>query len=150
MRSSSRKTLVRNALLIGASGVATVASAQMGCSSPASTTPESALSAQGGGGSSESTGTVGMQLTLPGGEQISSITWSITGPNGESAPVKSGTISVTNSTAIAFLVGGIPAGSGYTITITGTSSEGSVTCVGSAEFNTTTRTAGTTTRPRRS
>jgi hypothetical protein len=88
----------------------------------------------------ENTGSLGMQLTLPGGQQVNSVTWTITGPNGASTVVQSGTINLQNSQTISFLVGGIPAGNNYTIVVTGTSTDGTANCIGSVTFNTTART----------
>jgi hypothetical protein len=82
---------------------------------------------------------VGARLTLPGGEVINTLTWTITGPNGASTVVQSGTVSVANSLTVSFLVGGIPAGTGYTISVSGTSADGTVTCGGSATFGVTAR-----------
>jgi hypothetical protein len=137
MRTILRKTLLRNALVLGAMGAATVAAAQVGCSQapgggPSSTEPRPV--------SGESTGSVGLKLTLPGGAQINSISWTITGPNGASTVVQSGTLNVQNSAAINFLVGNIAPGTGYDISLTGTSTSGSVSCTGSALFNVTART----------
>jgi hypothetical protein len=117
-------------LLLGAMG-ATVASLQMGCSQA----PGGSGTAQG-----ENVGTVGMRLTLPGGEQIQSIGWTITGPNGASTVIQTGTANVQSSDAISFLVGNIPAGTNFTISLSGTSSDGNVTCTGSAQFNVVART----------
>jgi hypothetical protein len=82
---------------------------------------------------------VGAQLTLPGGAVINALTWTITGPNGASTVVQSGTVNVANSMTVSFLVGGIPAGTGYTISVSGTSTDGTATCAGSATFNVTAR-----------
>jgi phospholipase C len=136
MRSTLRKTLLRNTLVLGAIGAVTVASAQIGCSQGSgggSSIPEP------GPAAGDRTGNVGLKLTLPGGAQINSISWTITGPNGASTVVQTGTVNVQNSQAISFLVGNIPAGAGYSISLTGTSTNGSVSCVGSATFSLTAR-----------
>jgi acid phosphatase len=80
-----------------------------------------------------------MQLTLPNGSQLSTISWTITGPNGASTVVQSGSVNVTNSQTINFTIGGIPAGSNYRIALTGTSTDNKVTCAGSATFSVTAR-----------
>jgi hypothetical protein len=85
---------------------------------------------------SEDTGSVGMQLTLPGGENISVIHWAITGPNGTTNVVQSSSVTV-QALSIHFLVGDIPAGSGYLATLSGTSTDSTVSCTGSAPFNVT-------------
>jgi hypothetical protein len=121
---------------LGAVGAASLAAIEVGCSStngpgsPGSSEPAPA----------ENTGTLGMQLTLPGGQQVNSVAWTITGPNDASTVVQSGTVNLQNSQSISFLVGGIPAGNNYTIVLTGTSTDGTATCVGSVTFNLTART----------
>jgi hypothetical protein len=82
----------------------------------------------------DGTGSVGMNLSLPGGEVVNSVSWTITGPNGFT---KSSTFSVQGSTAISFTVGGLPSGSGYTVSISATTADATVTCLGSATFSVT-------------
>jgi phospholipase C len=135
MRSIVRNNVVRTTFVLCALGAATLAAAQAGCSG------EGAV--PGGPSSdpsSQPAGTVGMQLTLPGGEQLTSVSWTITGPNGSPTVVTSGTTPVGNSQTISFQIGGIPAGNNYTIALSGTTTDGSVTCAGSAPFNVTART----------
>ena len=64
----------------------------------------------------------------------------MTGPNGASTVVSTGTVSVGSSQTISFQIGGIPAGTNYAIALTGTTTDGSVTCSGSAPFSVTART----------
>ncbi len=132
MRAISRSS-VRYVLLVAGVGlVAGVSAQQIGCSSDSlggKATSASESDPQG------SVGTVGLKLTLPGGEQLNSVSWTITGPNGASTPVESGSVNVTNSTSISFVAGGIPAGAGYTVTITGTTTDGTITCSGSMTFS---------------
>jgi hypothetical protein len=78
----------------------------------------------------DGTGTVGLQYTLPGGEHISTISYSLT--DGTPAHTYTGTVNVAGSSSISFVVGGVAAGSGYNITVTATSDDGTVTCSGSA------------------
>jgi hypothetical protein len=78
----------------------------------------------------DSTGSIGLQLTLPGGEVINTVTYKITG-NGEDL---TNTVNVQNSQTISFLVGGIPAGTGYTIALTATTVDGTTTCIGTTTF----------------
>jgi phospholipase C len=137
MRSIPRSPTARNVLLLGAIGAGAIVCTPIGCSSPGATgtgAPEPVT----GQPSVDKVGSVGMQLTLPGGEQINSVNWTVTGPNGASTVVKTGTVSVGSSTAISFLIGGIPAGSNYSIFLTGTSTDGTATCAGTATFNVTT------------
>jgi hypothetical protein len=115
---------------------ATVAGAQIGCSQgPGGSSLGGPGSAQG-----DNVGSVGMHLTLPGGEEIQTIAWTITGPSGTSTVVQTGTVAVQNSAAISFLVGNLPSGTNFTIALSGTSTDGSVTCAGSAQFNVVART----------
>ncbi|HEY4016199.1 MAG TPA: alkaline phosphatase family protein [Polyangiaceae bacterium] len=136
MRSIVRKSLVRHALLIGVAGVAATAVAQVGCSSTNTSSPPGGAN----GGSQDNVGTVGMQLTLPGGETLAVVNWTVTGPGGASTIVQSGSVNVAGSQSISFLVGGIPAGSGYSIMLTSTTTDGNVSCSGSATFNVSART----------
>jgi phospholipase C len=78
------------------------------------------------------TGSVDVAL-VQGGVTINTVSYQITGPNSFS---KTGTIDVSNSTALATIIGGIPAGNGYTITLSATGTDGS-NCGGSATFNVT-------------
>jgi hypothetical protein len=108
-------------------------------------------SASGGGGQAsnsttpsspgDSTGTVGLSLTLPGGAVISSVTYELLTSSG--TPVilpgepNPGTVNVTNSAAISFQLGGVPAATGDSISLTA-SIAGGGTCQGSASgFNVT-------------
>jgi hypothetical protein len=79
-------------------------------------------------------GSVGLQLTLPGGEQVNTIQWAITGPNGTTNVVQSSSVMVQGQAA-RFQVGNIPAGSGYQFTLSGNSTDSTVTCTGSAQFS---------------
>jgi hypothetical protein len=117
----------RSALLLGCSLVAASALEQVGCSS----TNGAAPGESSGGAASENVGRVGLDLTLPGGETINVVSWTITG-NGLS---RSGSVNVSGSSTIAFVVGGIPAGANYTITLSATSVDGTLTCSGSATFS---------------
>ena len=60
--------------------------------------------------------------------------WAITGPNGASTPVQNSVVNVQNSQSISFIVGGIAAGSGYNVTLSSTSPDGTTNCTGSATF----------------
>ena len=141
MRSIVRSHVARNFLLLGALGAgAAIYGSQAGCSSPGSSGPAPEPNTSTTTPTVDNTGSVGMQLTLPGNEQINSVSWTVTGPNGAPTVVQSNTVNVANSTTISFLIGGIPAGSDYSIFLTGTSTDGTATCAGSATFNTAART----------
>jgi hypothetical protein len=83
-------------------------------------------------GSQESVGSVGLNLQLASGATINSASYTITGPN---AFTKTGTINLTSATKLSATIGGLPAGTGYTITLSATSTDGSTSCGGSAGFN---------------
>lgn len=88
-------------------------------------------STQPGGSSSEvpaNAGTIGLELTV-GGATVNTIHYDIVGPTN-----KSGDIDVSSSTTISAFVGGLAAGSGYTITLTALSTDGTMSCLGQATF----------------
>jgi hypothetical protein len=88
----------------------------------------------------ENVGSVDLALTLSPGVNVSSVSYEITG-NGI-API-TGSVNVADPGAtISLLISGIPAGMGYTIALSATSTDGGTTCAGSAMFNIT---AGATT-----
>jgi hypothetical protein len=88
----------------------------------------------------ESTGSIGAQLQIGGDLTISSANYLITGPNGF---MVTGPVDLSHSSELAFTVGGIPAGSGYSLILTATATDGVTTCAGSATFSVT---AGGTTQ----
>ncbi|HXN32350.1 MAG TPA: hypothetical protein VN894_10830, partial [Polyangiaceae bacterium] len=75
------------------------------------------------------TGTVGVALQVAPGITINSASYTLTGPNGFN---QSGTINVAMSPTISALLGGIPAGSGNAVSLSGMSTDGSVTCSGAS------------------
>ena len=81
----------------------------------------------------DSTGTVAFALQLPGGGgTINSANYMITGPNGFT---KSGTINLSSSNTLTAVIGGLPAGMGFQITITAVTTDGATNCGGSATFS---------------
>lgn len=96
--------------------------------------------AQSASGSAESTGSVGIALTLPDGKSIDSIHWTITGPNGAPTTVQQGSVDVLDSTRIRILVAGLPGGSSYAVALRGTSTDGVSICAGAASFSVSPRT----------
>ncbi len=92
----------------------------------------------GGERSSSTTNNAGLgsvEVALAqGGVTLTSVSYSITGPNGFS---KSGTINVASSATLSTVIGGLPAGNGFTITLTATGTDGTTSCLGSATFNVT-------------
>lgn len=82
---------------------------------------------------SDSVGSVGLSLQA-GGVTLNSVSYTIVG----TGFTKSGTINVANSTQISTVIGGIPAGKGYSISLTASDAANSaITCAGSASFNVT-------------
>jgi hypothetical protein len=135
MRLLMKKSLVRNAILLASAGA--FAGAQVGCSSPGATSSGQAPTtiAAPGTPSANATGTVGMTLTLPGGELINTVSWTVTGPSGASTVVQSGSVNLQNSLSVSFVITGLPAASGYSIALSGTSVDATVTCAGSVSFS---------------
>jgi hypothetical protein len=80
------------------------------------------------------TGEVNLALGLANGTTLASASYVIIGPAGFS---RSGSLDVSKSSQLTALVGGIPAGNGFSITISATSTDGSTSCGGSATFNVT-------------
>ena len=86
----------------------------------------------------EQVGSLGLNLDVAPGVTIIAVDYTITG-NGFT---KSGNIDVEDAPTISGNIGGIPAGKGYTITLTAGSTDGVTTFVGSSTFDVT---AGKTT-----
>jgi arylsulfatase A-like enzyme len=86
----------------------------------------------------EQAGSLGVRLEVAPGVTLSTVAYTITG-NGF---VKKGSIDTSGAPTISGRIGGIPAGTGYTLTLTATSTEGVTTFTGSATFDVT---AGRTT-----
>lgn len=70
------------------------------------------------------TGTIGAQLTLPGGEHLSAASYKLT--NGTYSYAGNVDISATNM--LSFTITSVVAGGGYTLSVTGGSDDGTVTC----------------------
>jgi hypothetical protein len=86
------------------------------------------------------TGSVSVSLTLPGGEQFSTFTATILGPNSFGSTMA---VSVGSSTGLRFNVT-LPSGVGYQAALSGTSVDGKVTCAGTSSlFNVTPGTTAT-------
>ena len=142
MQTKTIQSILRpSAILMGCGLAAASALPQVGCSSGAPR-GESSVGSASGAGSQAEVGQVGFKLTLPGGETVNTVNYMITGPNGFSL---SHSVSVQSSTTISFVVGGIPAGNNYSVTLSGASVDGTVTCGGSATFSVVARTTTTVT-----
>lgn len=80
------------------------------------------------------TGSVGLELQVGNGTTLTSASYTITGPGGFT---KSNTIDVSSSSTLSLLIGGIPAGQGFSITVSASTADSATTCSGSATFNVT-------------
>ncbi|MFT3927019.1 MAG: sulfatase-like hydrolase/transferase [Myxococcales bacterium] len=79
----------------------------------------------------EQVGSLDLNLDVAPGVTINTVNYSITG-NGFT---KSGTINVSGAPTISANIGGIPAGTGYSITLTASSTQGNASFTGSASFD---------------
>lgn len=84
-------------------------------------------------GGEEQVGSLGVNLEVASGVSLDAVAYTIAG-NGFT---KDGTIDVSGAPTISGTIGGIPAGSGYTLTLTATSTDGKTTFSGSAKFDVT-------------
>jgi hypothetical protein len=96
-----------------------------------------AIAAMAAGCSSETPdedmGTIGMELQIAPGVSINTVSWTIT--NAGTMFTRTGSVTVRTSNLISFQSSAIPAGTGYTISLTATSTDGAFTCSGSAGFS---------------
>jgi hypothetical protein len=109
-------------------GAGAAAAWQVGCSG-GNELPGSAAAA-----AAKDSGVIGLALTLPGGDLINSFTYALTNSSGAYIVLPTpnpGTVSVTNSASLDFQLGGIPAGTGDTLTLSATTVGGSQ-CTGSS------------------
>jgi hypothetical protein len=99
------------------------------------------VGAEDGTTNSASNGAVGqvaLALQIGNGLTVNTFSYSLTGPN-----PRMGSINVSNSTTVSTLLSGVPAGTGYGVSLNGTATDGKTTCSGtSGSFNVT---AGSTT-----
>jgi hypothetical protein len=114
--------LIRNAVILG---FATAAMSVVACSSshPTGGTEGTSQTVAPGEGS----GNVGFQFTIPGGEHITTLSYTLT--NG--THTYSGSVPVGSSSVVSFVISAVAAGTGYTLTISGTTDDGLVSCSGS-------------------
>jgi hypothetical protein len=80
----------------------------------------------------EHTGSIGLALQAAPGFAINTVSYAITGPKGFS---KAGTIDVSNSTKISALIGPLPVGKGFSVTLSADAVGGVGSCTGSASFD---------------
>jgi hypothetical protein len=71
---------------------------------------------------------------VAGGVTVNTVSYAIMGPNNFS---QSGPLNVSASASISGIIGGLPAGMGYSISLTATATDGTTTCAGSATFGVT-------------
>lgn len=83
----------------------------------------------------EQLGSLGVNLQAAPGVTLSSVSYEITGNGFE----KRGNLDVSGAPTISGSIGGIPAGTGYLITLSASSAEGNQSFVGSAKFDVTAR-----------
>ena len=88
----------------------------------------------------ETSGSIGLALQLASGKSVSNVNYTIVGPGAFS---KSGSIDVSSSQTISAVIGNIPAGQGYALTLSATTTDGSASCAGSATFNVTAHASST-------
>ena len=88
--------------------------------------------AQPGNPSGEQLGEGSLALQLTPNAQLTSASYTITGPNNYS---KTGSIDVSQSSKISATIGGIPAGAGYTVSLAASTSDAGFVCSGSATFS---------------
>jgi hypothetical protein len=113
------KSLIVNSICLGlAAATAMVA----GCSSSGS------VATTNHPVSSEEVGAVGLRLSLPDGTTISNVQYTL---SSGTTTVQSGTLDVSHSQGISFQLGQVPAGS-YTRSLSAASTDGGVTCLGTA------------------
>jgi len=114
----------KSALLAPLAALIVTAGALAGCSSEgAGQGPETA---------DGEVGSVGVTLKLSGGVTVDTVAFSISGPQ---AFVKNGILDVSSSTTISGVIGGIPTGAGYSITLSATSTDGQTNCAGQGTFD---------------
>jgi phospholipase C len=82
----------------------------------------------------QGTGQIAFDLQVGPGVTLATVTYTITGPNGFN---RTGNVDVSNSNTISAVIGAIPFGTGYQITLRGTTAGEPGTCEGSASFDVT-------------
>jgi 5'-nucleotidase len=84
----------------------------------------------------EEAGEVSLALQLANGATLNSVTYVVTGPGGVT---RNGSLDVSQSSKVSGVVGNLPAGNGYSVNLSGTSTDHATTCSGSASFDVTAR-----------
>jgi hypothetical protein len=103
-----------------------------GCSGGGEGAPGSTPSADASGDTADAagTGSLAFALTVPPGLTFNQFFYTITGPNYS----KAAGIDVSHSKTVSAVVGNIPVGSGYAVTLVGSSADPPASCTGSAAF----------------
>ena len=110
--------------ILGLNLAALVGLSALGCDN----TPNGAPNA---GSSAGDVGSVQLALQAAPGVTVNTFSYAITGPKSYS-----GSIDVSSSSTVSTVIGGIAIGSGYSLTLTGTSTDGQTNCSGgSATFS---------------
>lgn len=76
------------------------------------------------GAQKDNTGSVGIQLTIPGGEHVSRVRYTL----GNGATSLGGSYDIGGTGTLSFVIGSVPAGIGYGLTLTATTDDGTATC----------------------
>src|SRR3569623_3313065 len=82
-------------------------------------------------GEPDELGSVSLRL-FADGVSLTSVEYAISGPNAFS---KAGASNVAASPILSSIIGGLPAGTGFTITLTATATDGTTTCAGTGNFD---------------
>jgi hypothetical protein len=134
MRASVQKWVLLHTICLSAAGAWGIGG-QVACSSaPAG---EVSSDQDAASTSTGSTTSVGLELTLPDGEQITSVNWYVSGPDGSSTIVQSGNQPVGDSGTLSFSVQ-MPrttAPGSYVILLSGLSRDGLAVCAGTETFS---------------
>src|SRR5688572_21520724 len=83
-------------------------------------------------GTASDVGEIGLNLQLAPRVTLDSVSRTVS--NAGTGFSRSGTVNVRSSNGLSFQIGGLPTGSGYIITLSATSVDGSLSCLGSASF----------------
>src|SRR5450432_4509333 len=83
-------------------------------------TLSSGCSTDTGSASKSNVGTIGLALQLASGTSLNSLSYTITGPSSFS---RTGTIDTSHSATVTAVIGGLPAGTGFSIALDGTATD---------------------------
>jgi hypothetical protein len=86
------------------------------------------------GGKQDDVGAIGLALQVVPGVTLNSVSYAISGPAGFT---RSGTLDTSQATTVSGVIGSLPAGAGFSISLTSTATDGTTQCTGSAPFSVT-------------